>query len=239
MIRVLVVDDVDLARQRVCRLLAVHADVQVVGEACDGPALVAQCRRLQPDLVFLDISMPEQEGLSAFSEIPDPRPQLIVLTAYSDHALRAFRFNAVDYLVKPLEPEALAEALNRVRVRLAMPRPEPTTEVELQELSFRTSEGIRLVRRDEIVWFEAIRNYVALHGQGQAIIVRASFSSILQRMGTDHFVQLNRSIAVSFGQILRLKALGNGSYEVCLRSGKQFSVSRNYWPALARRLKPS
>ena len=242
-IKTLVVDDVALARQRVVRLLKEHADVEVVGEAEDGQAMAVEIERWRPDLVVLDISMPEQDGFSAMAGVPEAmRPLVIVLTAYSEHALRAFRANAVDYLVKPVDAGSMAEALNRVRSRLGQPvvaeSPRPTSPIQ-HRLALRTSTGLQLVNASDIVWVDAIRNYIAVHAAGQPIVIRSGLREFVQDLDQDIFVQIHRSSVVNLLRIAQVSTLPNGSHCLRLDTGKELVVSRKYWSSLIDKLGPA
>ena len=190
-LRVLVVDDVELARQKVVRSLRAHADVEVVGEAANGAEMIEAIGRLRPALVFLDVSMPEQDGFSALREIaPEQRPLVIFLTAYAHFALDAFRVEATDYLLKPVDPVLLAEALARVRRRLAEPvssdLPGATTAADYpSRLTVRANSGLRVLPVDTIDWIEAVRNYLAIHCGREAIIVRATLQGIVAQLVQD------------------------------------------------------
>ncbi len=240
-LRVLLVDDVELARSKLRRALAAHADVEIVGEAADGEAMLAAVRALRPQLLFLDIAMPEQDGFSALSELPPAeRPLVIFLTAYAQHALEAFRVEAVDYLLKPVEAGLLAEALGRVRRRLAEPgvvaTPAAPAPRHAERLTVRTDSGMRVVEVATIRWVEAIRNYLALHLPGESVIVRSTLQGLLEQLDPARFVRVHRSAIVNIAEVHELRPIGNGDQKMRLRDGSEIAISRTYREDLLRRL---
>lgn len=240
-LRVLLVDDVELARSKLRRALAAHPDVEIVGEAADGEAMLAAVRALRPQLMFLDIAMPEQDGFSALSELPPAeRPLVIFLTAYAQHALEAFRVEAVDYLLKPVEAGLLAEALARVRRRLTEPgvvAPPSSLEARFAErLTVRTDSGLRVIEVAAIRWVEAIRNYLALHLSGESVIVRATLQGLLEQLDPARFVRVHRSAIVNLAEVHELRPIGNGDQKMRLRDGSEIAISRTYREELLRRL---
>lgn len=240
-LRVLLVDDVELARSKLRRALAAHPDVEIVGEAADGEAMLAAVRALRPQLLFLDIAMPEQDGFSALSELsPAERPLVIFLTAYAQHALEAFRVEAVDYLLKPVEAGLLAEALGRVRRRLAEPgavvEPRGPESRPPERLTVRTDSGMRVVEVATIRWIEAIRNYLALHLPGESVIVRSTLQGLLEQLDPARFVRVHRSAIVNLAEVHELRPIGNGDQKMRLRDGSEIAISRTYREELLRRL---
>jgi two-component system LytT family response regulator len=241
-IRALLVDDMHLARQKLIRALGVHSNVEVVGEASSADEMTTAIDQLRPDLMFLDISMPEQDGLSALTEMPAVRrPLTIVLTAYAQHALEAFRLEeAVDYLLKPVNPVQLSEALERVHRRLAMPRlPEradvsPANETYSERLTLRTDSGFRVVHVDSIRWIEAIRNYLALHCTGGTLIVRGTLQGMLVTLDPARFARVHRSAIVNLDQVRELQSIGNGDQRLLLQDETRVAMSRSYRDALLR-----
>src|SRR5690349_16332123 len=159
--------------------------------------MIAAVRALKPQLVFLDIAMPEQDGFSALAELPRAeRPLVVFLTAYAQHALQAFRVEAVDYLLKPIEAELLADALARARRRLADPAPAVAAASDkrfAERLTVRTDAGLRVVDVASIRWIESIRNYVALHVAGESLIVRSTSQALLDQLDPSRFVRVHRS----------------------------------------------
>ena len=230
-IRVLVVDDVELARDRVRRALESHADVVVVGNAGDGEQMIALVHTLKPDLLIMDISMPEQDGFSALAALPAAeRPLVIFVTAYSEHALSAFRADAVDYLMKPLDASALAIALNKVRARLSLTLQSYNAAVAIapERISLRTTEAIILVELANILWVQAVRNYVAVHSNDGVAIVRSTLAEMLARLQLARFIRVNRSSVVNSHRIKRLVITSDGEQKLQLDQGTEITVGRAY-----------
>jgi two-component system, LytTR family, response regulator len=226
MLKLLIVDDEPPARARLRRLLAAFDDIQVAGEAGDAAEALAQCAALQPDALLLDIRMPGTDGLDLAASLPDPRPAVIFVTAYGDHALAAFDAAALDYLLKPVAPERLAQALERLRQRrAAMPRPVP------QRLLIPDRERLHVVPLEQITWLEAADNYVIVHTPDRAPLLRRTLASLLADLGPG-FVQTHRSAAVALAQVQQVSALEGGEARVLLRDGSQVRCSRQRRAAL-------
>jgi two-component system LytT family response regulator len=240
-LRVLVADDVELARQKVIRLLSAQEGVEVVGTATNGPEMIDAVARLRPALLMLDISMPEQDGISALLEIPsEDRPLVIFLTAHEEFALTAFRVNAVDYLLKPIDAELLAASLARARRRLAT-----GTDETLQKapgaspparITVRTDTGLRVVLAEDINWVEAVRNYVAIHVLGETLIVRSTLQGLVARLDPRVFTYAHRSVVVNLHKVRELRPFGNGDQRMWLHDGTQLSISRSCRESLLRLL---
>ena len=200
--------------------------------------MIEAIHRLRPALVFLDVSMPEQDGFSALAELPaELRPLVIFVTAYAQYALDAFRVDAIDYLLKPADPALLAEALARVRQRLAQPAAivsnEPMEAVVYPErLTLRTDSGLRVVPVDAIDWIEAIRNYLAIHEGREVVIVRATLHALIAQLDPKRFVRVHRSTLVNIRQVRELRPLGNGDQRMVLIDGTELPTSRTYREAL-------
>lgn len=219
-LKVLVVDDEPPARARLRRLLAAHADLTVVGEAGDAGTALALCAQATPDLVLLDIAMPGTDGLALAASLPDPRPAVVFVTAHGDHALRAFDLDALDYLLKPVEPPRLARALERVRRHeAAAPRPAPS------QLLIPDRGRLHVVALAEILWLEAADNYVTVHTATRAPLLRRTLAGLLHDLGAG-FVQTHRSAAVALAAIDGVDLLDGGEARVRLRSGAVVRCAR-------------
>lgn len=240
-LRVLVVDDVELARQKVVRLLSAQQDVEVVGTAANGAEMIDAVARLRPTLLMLDISMPEQDGISALLEIPlEDRPLVIFLTAHEGFALTAFRFDAVDYLLKPIDGASLAEGLARARRRLADGTGEtlskPPGASPPARITVRTDTGLRVLLAEDIHWVEAVRNYVAIHVLGETLIVRSTLQGLVAQLDPRVFTYAHRSVVVNVGKVRELRPFGNGDQRMWLHDGTQLSISRSCRESLLRLL---
>lgn len=242
-IRTLIVDDEPLARERLRKLLAAETDVEVVGECGDGQEAVAAIERDQPDLLFLDIQMPELDGFGVLEIVRTARmPEVIFVTAFNQHALRAFEVHALDYLLKPFDRERFQTALDRARKRLAHARsgelnqkltalladlrpPEPKT---ADRLAIKTGGKVVILRTADIDWIEAADNYVNLHVGADSHLLRETMSTIEARLDPGHFIRISRSAIVNLERIKELQPMFHGDYTVILRSGTKLSLSRNY-----------
>ena len=240
-LRVLVVDDVELARQRAVRLLGALPDVEVIGTAADGKEMIAAVAALRPAVLLLDISMPEQDGISALQAIaPAERPQVIFVTAHEQFALSAFRVNAVDYLLKPIEPELLAESLARARQRLgqshAPAEPSGAPARYPARLTLKVDAGFRIVDVEQINWLQAVRNYVAVHLLKETLFVRSTLQAMLAQLDPQRFAYAHRSVIVNVRKVRELRPFGNGDQRMWLEDGTQLAISRTHREALLERL---
>lgn len=229
--RLLIVDDEPPARARLRRLLAAHADVQIVGEAGDAAAALALCTTLAPDALLLDIRMPGTDGLDLAASLPDPRPAVVFVTAYGDHALAAFEAAALDYLLKPVAPERLAQALQRLRTRPGPPPRPPAPE----RLLIPDRDRLHVLPIAEILWLEAADNYVIVHAAARAPLLRRTLGSLLQDLGPG-FVQTHRSAAVALAHVQGVSALDGGEARVRLGDGSEVRCSRQRRATLLARL---
>jgi two-component system LytT family response regulator len=239
-IRALVVDDEALARRGVRQLLAAHPDVVVVGECRDGPTALAALAELRPDLLFLDIQMPELDGFTvlrrhAATAGDSVRPLTVFLTAFEDFALDAFDVEAVDYLVKPVSEQRFGEAMRRVRQRLAQSSSgigSPPAGVEaaerappVRQLIIGTPQGLRVVGYDEIDWIGADDYYVSVRSSGRRYLLRESMASLEERLDRTQFVRIHRGAIVNIGRVREVRTV-DGDPVVVLRDGTRLSVSR-------------
>ena len=242
-VRVLIVDDEELARQRLQRLLASEDDVEIIGEAADGVQAVDSIRRLMPDLVFLDVQMPEVDGFAVLERLrPRPTPAVIFVTAHDDYALRAFDVHAVDYLRKPFDAARFKEAFSRARQRLAGSGAEDQArkidallaQVESQpprsreRLMVRTDGRLYFVRIDDIDWIEAAGNYVKLHVGRETHLMRETMMGIEKMLDPTRFLRIHRSAIVNLDRVREMQPWFSGEYTVILRDGTQLRLSRVY-----------
>jgi two-component system, LytTR family, response regulator len=230
--RILIVDDEAPARARLRRLLAAIAGTEVVGEAADGEQALALAETLKPDALLLDIQMPELDGLAVAASLPDDGPAVIFVTAFDAYALQAFDARALDYLLKPVEPERLARALDRVRRKVPprTPAPLPAT-----QLLVPTSRGVQVLRVTEIEWLQAADNYVTLHSSGREFLLRRTLAGLLADLG-EGFVRVHRSAAVAITQVAAVEPNDKGDALLRLHSGAEVGCSRAYRATLVERL---
>ncbi len=248
--RVVIVDDEPLARKRIRRMLIGESDMTVVGECADGSEAVSVINDLHPDLVFLDVQMPEMNGLEMIRTLgPRRLPALVFVTAYDTYALQAFESEALDYLLKPFDPMRFHETLQRVRRRLGgqggadlseqirhlADRFGPAPQY-LQRLVAKTEDRVQLVNVGDVDWLEAAGNYVCVHVGRQSHILRDSLSRVESCLDPGHFARIHRSIVVNLDRIRELKPTWHGDYEVILQGGQVLSLSRRYRESLTQRL---
>jgi two-component system LytT family response regulator len=231
--RALIVDDEAPARAKLRRMLAAYADVEIVGDVSDGIAALSLAAQLRPDVVFLDVQMPEVDGFDVAASLPDDGPALVFVTAFDQYALRAFDIHASDYLLKPVEPERLERTVQRLRglVRGAM---RPSTGVPSQ-LMIPDRGQTHVVRCAEIEWVEAAGNYVNLHLPDRTLLMRRTLASLLADLGPG-FVRTHRGAAVALAAVLSVRPRGKGDATVVLRSGIEVPCSRQYRAALMQAL---
>jgi len=242
-LRVMIVDDEELARQRIRRLLAREADVEVVGEASDGVQAVESIQSLAPDLVFLDVQMPEVDGFAVLERLrPNGAPAVVFVTAHDDYALRAFDVHAVDYLRKPFDATRFREAFARARRRLAGAEAEErarTLEALLSQirsqpprsrerLMVRSDGRLYFVRVDDIDWVEAAGNYVKLHVGRDTHLMRETMAGIEKMLDPSRFLRIHRSAIVNLDRVREMQPWFSGEYTVILRDGTQLRLSRIY-----------
>jgi two-component system response regulator AlgR len=231
--RVLVVDDEPLARARLRALLASMPLTEVVGEAGDGQAAIDACMRLQPDAVLLDIAMPGMDGLEAARALANlqPRPAVVFCTAYDAHALSAFEAQALDYLVKPVRSERLAQALDKVRTYLAgrgagrgaAQAGEPRAR---SQLCARLGGNLRMIPVDDIWFLQADEKYVVVHHARGEDLIEESLKS-LETEFADRFVRIHRNCLVAREEIIELRRSSEGHVHAVLRhGGAALEVSR-------------
>ncbi len=249
-VRTVIADDERLARQKLLILLDSEPLVKVVAECQDGRQTVSAIRNFRPDLLLLDIQMPDLDGFQVLHEIlQEEMPVVIFTSAYDQYAIRAFEANALDYLLKPFDQERLHQAVERARSELRKQRDREITRRILNLLSQVRSVGLptlepdsRLVIRangrvvfldlDSIEWVEAAANYVRLNVGKESYLFRETISRISERLDTNHFVRIHRSTIVNIRKIKELIPVNSGEYVVVLKSGRELSCSRGYRAAL-------
>ena len=244
-IRVLLVDDETSARKRLMQFLTSHADAEVVGESRNGIEACSDIVRLKPDLVFLDVEMPELNGLEVAAQIGvDSMPATIFATAYDHYALRAFDANAMDYLVKPFDQERFAIAMDKARrwLRAGPVQFRQSLGAVLKDLSagragqerllVRSGESQVLVRAADIVYISAEGNYVRLHTTAAEHLMRETMAGILERLDAAMFRRIHRSHIVNLDHVNKLLPWFGGDSLVMMSDGGRLTLSRNYREAL-------
>ena len=238
MLRVLIVDDERICRGGLVRLLDADPAVEIAGECANGLDAIAAIRAQRPDLVFLDIQMPEMDGFEVLRSLaPEETPRVIFVTAYDQYAIRAFEVNALDYLLKPFSDErfwtALARAqagprrsLNQLLLREPLGFPAP------KRFVVRQGARARFIAVEDLDWVEAAQNYVCLHAGGDSGLWRETMNSLERRLEADQFVRIHRALLVNARKIREIAAVGDGEYEV-LVGARRLKSSRRYRRAVS------
>ena len=262
---VLIVDDEEIARRRIARLLSEEPDVEIVGECADGQKAVETIRDSAPDVLFLDVQMPGLDGFGVLRQLEGARlPVTIFVTAYEQYALRAFEVFALDYLLKPFDTDRFRAAFRRARehveressaqrserlVKLLERLSEDQRQLEervgrtkggyLDRLMVKSGGRVFFVKVDEIDWIEAAGNYVRLHVGKDALLVRESMSAMEEKLDPAQFARMHRSTIVNLDRIKEMQPWFTGEYTVILRDGTQLKLSRWYRDKLEERMRLS
>jgi two-component system LytT family response regulator len=239
-IRTLIVDDEPLARQGIRQLLQNEPDMVVAGECANGAEALELLEREAPQLMFLDVQMPEMDGFALLATLPqEKRPVIIFVTAYDRHALQAFEVSATDYILKPIKPARFREALQRARQHLQS-RDTSALNQRLQalldvarpgssyptQLSVKTGERTAFVRVSEIDYIEAAANYVILHVGQQNHMLRDTLTNLETRLSPRIFLRIHRSFVVNMARVTGVKPALRGEHVVALKNGKELPMTR-------------
>jgi two-component system LytT family response regulator len=241
-IRVLLVDDEPLAREMLREMLEDDPDVRIIGESCNGREALEAIRAEMPDLIFLDVQMPEVGGFEVLASLGKEKlPYIIFVTAYDKYAVRAFEVQALDYLLKPFDKERFDVSWQRAKAQLLRDRDGGTDErilALLQELKAGNRYLERLVIKaagriyfldiGEIDWIEAEGNYVSVHSAKKSHLLRETISSLELQLDPKKFVRIHRSSIVRLDFIQELQPWFHGEYRVILNDGTQLTLSRNH-----------
>jgi two-component system, LytTR family, response regulator len=234
-IQALVVDDESLARRNLIVLLRRDPDIGSVVECGSGFEAIEEIRKSKPDLVFLDVQMPECGGFDVLELLgSDQPPTIIFVTAYDEYALRAFEAGALDYLLKPFDDARFGRALNRAKERLAHSLPLQPRAAE--RLIVRSQGQVLFVCVADIDWVEAAGYYACLHVGSDTHILRRSLLELEQDLGDDKFIRIHRSLVVNLDRIWGLELQSSGEYEVVLKSKVRLRLSRRYRKRLQERM---
>jgi len=234
-VRALIVDDEAPARHKLRRMLGAFADVEVVGEAADGGAALSLVAALQPDVIFLDVQMPEVDGFDVAASLPDGGPAVVFVTAFDRHALKAFDTHASDFLLKPVEPERLGRAIERLRTS-SRSAARPGVGVPPAQLLIIDRGATHVVPVADIEWLQSADNYVYVHLQGRSVLMRRTLEALLDDLGPA-FARTHRSAAVALARVRSLRPRGKSDAMVVLESGTEVPCSRRHRSALVQHLK--
>ena len=239
-LRVVVVDDEPLARTRLKRLLIDHDDIELIAECGDGASAVHAIETTTPDLVLLDIQMPELDGFDVLQALEMPElPAIIFVSAFDQYALRAFQVHALDYVLKPVESDRLGDALAHARARIADRRsssvglPSLLRDLRrdrpyLARVPVRADGRVKVIDLGTVDWIGAADNYVALHAGTREYLVRDTITRLEQRLDPRHFVRIHRSTIVRIDRISELVPDLHGDFRVVLKNGTVLAMSRTF-----------
>ena len=247
-IRTLIVDDEPLARALLRSFLAEDSEMEVIGECGDGYTAIETIESAAPELVFLDIQMPDLDGFGVLRALaPAAIPNLVFVTAYDQFALKAFDVHAIDYLLKPFDRERFQRTLDRAKQQIALQKRE---DVQASLLRILSEQGARLqplkrilvksgdksffVRPEEISWIEAQGNYVALHVGAQSFLLRQTVSTLEKQLDPAKFQRIERSTIVNLDAIREMHPAGRGEYEIVLKDGIVLKLSHTYRESFLR-----
>jgi two-component system, LytTR family, response regulator len=250
-IKVLIVDDEFLGRERICSLLSERVDMKIVGECANGREAVEAIRNLRPDLVFLDIQMPRINGFDVVETVgAENMPAVIFVTAYDEYAIRAFDINAVDYLLKPFDEERFEKAVDRAKREIKTQG--STTEIKenlrkllkeakdepqfLKRIPVKSASGTTFVPTEEIDWISASGHYLELHIGNETHLIREKLSVMETQLDPRIFMRIHRSTIVNLDRIKSLHPMFNGDQLVILKNGRELNLRRNYYDKLMTRL---
>jgi two-component system, LytTR family, response regulator len=260
MIRALIVEDAPLLRSGIRLYLKDQQDVEVVGEACDGPEAVERINALRPDMVFLDVQLPGFDGFEVLSRshVDGQRCAIVFITAHADYALRAFDYNAVGYLLKPFDGRRFAQIIDRARVFLrSLEGQVPTTvmssngvtsdgpgddvistqlngQQRLTRIPVRHAGRILLIKLDEIDYIAATGEYVTIHTSRGSWLLRTSLTELGLRLDDRQFARIHRGTIVNLDRVAEIQPRGHGDCDVRLQSGRVLRLSRGYRDSVFR-----
>lgn len=238
----LIVDDEPVSRELLRKILCEHPRVELVGMCDNGLDAISQIESQKPDLVLLDIQMPKIDGFQVLEAIDiEKRPAIIFVTAFDEFAVKAFRVQAIDYLLKPIEDHLLVEAIDRMLARqgtenwsVLQDRLDQLISSQSQKPNdspwFLARSGDRKIpmRWADVEWLESAQNYVKVHVSGKSFLIRSTLQSLEEKLKNMHFVRIQRSAIVNVEMIHSLVGVGHGDVELELKSGRCITLSRRY-----------
>ena len=261
-LRVLIADDEPAARDKLSRLLGAHPDIVVAGTASNGIEAARAVRQLAPDVVLLDIRMPELDGFEVVDEVGRDGPigtHVVFVTAYDEYAIRAFEVRALDYILKPFDAARLSETLDRVRRQVDLERRSggievktaladlaaPTTEAELEHapgqkhlerICIKSIGRVQFIRMSDVEWVEAYGNYVRLHAPNEHPLARHTIRHLAERLDPRKFCRIHRSAIANLERIREMTPTVSGDYVIRMASGIRLRLSRSFRAEVVRRL---
>jgi two-component system LytT family response regulator len=233
-IRTLIVDDEPLARSNLSVLLRLDPEIEIVGECASGAEALVKIRDLVPDLLFLDVQMPECDGFDVLEMLGKQLPPAVIfVTAYDQYALRAFEAGALDYLLKPFDNARFNRALDRAKQSIARSKDLPR---KLERIAIKSIGQISFVKISEIDWIEAADYYSSLHVGPRTHLLRRSMADLEQELDPTVFCRIHRSTIVNLARVQRMEISADGEYDVLLDRGTTLRMSRRYSKELQSRL---
>ncbi|MCP4723840.1 MAG: response regulator [bacterium] len=238
----MVVDDEPLARDRIRDLLEDETEFDVIGESCNGLEAVKHITEKQPDLIFLDVQMPEMDGFEVLDTIyKENMPHVIFITAYDQYALRAFEVHALDYLLKPFDQKRFKKSIIRAKEQIDQIKNNTittrfkellhelkTSQKFLERLVIKSEGRIFFVKTEEISWIEAAGNYVTVHVNGEEHLIRDTMNCMERKLDPEKFIRIHRSRIVNIEHIKEIQPFYNGENLIILNSGTELTLSRKY-----------
>ncbi len=239
-IRILIIDDEELARKVVREHLVPHSDIEIAAECTNGFEAVKAITELKPDLLFLDIQMPKLSGFEVLELIEQPIA-VIFVTAYDQYALKAFEVHAVDYLLKPFSKERFEEALSRAREKLSLRKPFPLAEITanakpkdspLERVLIREGSKVHVISVEKIDYIEAQDDYVAIHSDGKSHLKQQRLAKLEELLDGKRFVRIHRSYILNIERLVKIETYAKDSRLAVLKDGTKLQVSRSGYEKL-------
>ena len=238
MIRVLIADDEPPSRRKVRRFLEHDPEIGEIQEAGSGEQVLAALRDFAPDLVFLDVQMPGMDGFTALASVPEPRDfHVVFLTAHQQYALRAFQAEALDYLLKPVDPERFERALERAKEQVALRRERngpPEARRFIKRLLVQKSGREIFLPVERLDWAASDRNYVQLHAGTETYAVRGTLENFVQQLDPEQFVRINRSELVNLDRVKEMQPWFHGERRIVMKDGSELTWTRRFRAATSR-----
>jgi two-component system LytT family response regulator len=232
MIRVLIADDEPPARRKVRRFLERDAEIGPILEAGSGGEAIAAMQSFAPDLVFLDVQMPDIDGFAVLAAMPEPRDfHVVFLTAHQQHALRAFEAEALDYLLKPVDPERFERSLERAKEQIGLRRqrsPREESRPFLKRLVVEKAGREIFLAVDTLDWADADGNYVHLHASAEKYTLRTTLESLTRQLDPEQFVRINRSQLVNLDRVKEMQPWFHGERRIVLKDGRELTWTRRF-----------
>ncbi len=242
MIRVMLVDDEEFARERLSQLLTAVPDIEIVGEASNGEEAIREIAELRPDLVLLDIQMPKASGLEVAACLPQPRPKIIFCTAFDQYAINAFELHAVDYLLKPVNRVRLIQSIEKIRQKAQQ---DADGEIDKMTRAMRgacsrllvnVGEKIRIVPQNEMVYFSSEEGLTRLHTRDREHVLDPTLNELEERLNPAIFFRVSRAAIVNLDYVTEVRPMPGGMADVVLKTGTTLEVSRRRLKDLLDRL---